>query len=133
MSNSTTVQTLVDGPQNTVVKFEGVLDTSDLALMTVLDPANYYNDPLTPFTQLRVDALTFSISDPLAVRLLWDASTDVNMFDCVGRLSLPHIGRNYGGLQNNAGAGKTGKVLALSTGYTSGTLEFTIIIYAKKQ
>lgn len=101
--------------------------------MTVLDPALQYQDPANPATQYRVDALDWSVTDPLSVRLIWDATTDVNMINLAGRGNLPHLGRNYGGLQNNSGAGKTGKILATSTGYASGTQEFTIIIHAVKQ
>lgn len=133
MANGTTIQILSDGPLSTVAKFEGVLDTSDLSLMTVLDPAIQYLDPANPATQYRVDALEWSVGNPLSLRLLWDASTDVNMINLTWSGRLPKLGRNYGGLQNNSGAGKTGKILALTTGYSSGTLEFTVIIHAVKQ
>lgn len=132
MANATTLQILADGPRSTVVKFDGVLDTADLSSMTVLDPALQYIDPITPTTQYRVDQLDWSISDPIVVRLTWDATTGVKMIELAGRGKMD-IGDDYGGLQNNAGAGKTGKILALTTGYASGTVAFTIIIHAVKQ
>ena len=39
MANSTSIQILEDGAARTVVKFEGVLDTSDLSSTVVVDPA----------------------------------------------------------------------------------------------
>ena len=132
MSNTTTLQIMQDGPKNTVVKFDGVLDTADLSSMTVLDPALQYIDPLNPTTQYRIDRLDWTISDPIVVRLVWDATTAVKIIEISGRGNMS-LGDAYGGLQNNAGAGKTGKILGLTTGYASGTVAFTIIIDATKQ
>jgi hypothetical protein len=110
-----------------------VLDTSDLASTTVLDPAAQYIDPITPTTQYRIDAIEWSVSDPIVVRLSWDATSPVRIVELAGRGAFPKIGRHYGGLQNNAGAGKTGKITALTTGYVSGVVAFTILIHAVKQ
>jgi hypothetical protein len=109
-----------------------VLDTSDQASITVLDPALQFIDAINPTTQYRIDRLDWSISDPLVIRLVWDATTPVKIIEMAGRGNM-WLGGIYGGLQNNAGAGKTGKILGLSTGYASGTVAFTVIIRAIKQ
>jgi hypothetical protein len=132
MANATSLQILEDGATLTVVKFDGVLDTGDLSSMTVLDPALQYIDPQTPTTQYRIERLDWSISDPLVVRLVWDATTPVKIIELAGRGNM-HLGQIYAGLQNNAGAGKTGKILGLTTGYAAGTVAFTVIICACKQ
>lgn len=132
MANATTVQVLEDGVRQTVAKFDGVLDTSNLASTLVLDPLAQLIDPLNPTTLYRIDNLDWSISDPIVVRLSWDATTPVNIIELAGRGRL-YIGEIYGGLQNNSGAGKTGKIIALTTGYASGTVAFTIIVRATKQ
>jgi hypothetical protein len=132
MANATTLQILEDGARQTVVKFDGVLDTSDLASMTVLDPTAQFIDPINPTTQYRIDNLEWSISDPIVIRLSWDATSPVKIVEMAGRGGFL-IGEVYGGFQNNAGAGKTGKITALSTGYSAGTVAFTILIRAVKQ
>ena len=132
MANSAVSQILEDGARQTVVNFQGVIDTSDLASTVVVDPAVQFIDPINPTTQYRVDRIEFSIQDPIVVRLWWDASTPVKMVELAGR-GFFWLGRIYGGLQNNAGAGKTGKITATTVGYTSGALSFTVILRCVKQ
>ena len=121
MANSSSAQILEDGTRQTVVKFDFVLDTSDLASTTVVDPAAQYIDPINPTTQYRIDRLEWSISDPIVLRLLWAASTPVRVVELAGR-GFFWFGQSYGGLQNNAGAGKTGVISALTTGYVASSL-----------
>jgi hypothetical protein len=40
---------------------------------------------------------------------------------------------NFGGLQNNAGVGKTGSILIQTTGWASGIQVFTVILEMVKQ
>lgn len=132
MANTTTAQILADYVRSTVVKFDGVLDTSDLTSTTVVDPAAQWIDQVNPTTQYRIDRIDWSIADPMVVRLVWDATTPVKIIELSGRGNIT-VGDVYGGLQNNAGAGKTGIIKALTTGYTSGTLAFTLILWCVKQ
>ena len=39
MANSVQIQTLVDSERNLVVKLVGILDTSNVSLATLIDPA----------------------------------------------------------------------------------------------
>jgi hypothetical protein len=132
MPNVTTTEVFVDGVRNTVVKFEGVLDTADLTTTTVLDPALRYIDPINPTTQYRIDRLDWSCSDPIVLRLQWDATPAVKIIDLSGR-GNQYLGKVYGGLQNTATTGKTGKITAVTSGYVSGTVAFTLIMRCVKQ
>lgn len=127
MANSVTIQTIVDGAANTIVKITGVLDTSNLTSTTVLDPATLVPVP----TQVRIDHVDYSISDQLELRLQWDATTPVDIMPLAGRGRMSFW--NFGGLQNNAGAGKTGKILLSTVGYASGTQVFSLILELRKQ
>jgi hypothetical protein len=134
MANVSSIQILVDGPKNVVVKFEGVLDTSDLSSTTVADPATLSDilDGGFKAGKLRINKIMYNIEDGLAVNLLWDATTAVRIEELVGRGKMEY--RPFGGLQNNAGAGITGKILATTQGWTSGaTLSFSIILEMSKQ
>lgn len=132
MANSFVKQTLQEGPRNAIVKLTAVLDTSDLGQTTAID--------LTTLTQggtgytpqaVRIDHLDYSISDQLEVQLLWDAATPVVIMPLAGRGRLCFS--NFGGLQNNAGTGKTGNILIKTTGWSSGTQVFSIIVEMVKQ
>lgn len=134
MANSVTIQLLEDGPRNVVVKFEGVLDTSDLASTVVIAPATL--SPIDSFgnppAQLRIDSVQYTVEDLLSVNLFWDATTPVRIEEFVGRgVQKPFY---FGGLTNNAGAGKTGKITATTQGWVAGAvLSFTLIIKMVKQ
>jgi hypothetical protein len=135
MANVVNFQTLEDGNENVIIRAVGILDTSDVAQTTFVDPATL-ND-IGPFagrkaTQLRVKKIMFDVEDSLDVRFYWDATTPLYFEDCVGRGVRDY--RDLGGLQNNAGAGKTGKILYQTQGWaTAAILEFTVTLYLGKQ
>lgn len=135
MANSTSIQLLQDGPRNVVVKFEGVLDTSDLASTTVVDPAllsqlDYWQNRNA--AKLAIVKITYNIEDLLSVNLFWDATTPVRIEELTGRGKMDFRHGQY--LQNNAGAGITGKITATTQGWVaSAVLSFSIIVEMVKQ
>lgn len=144
MANSTSTQILVDGPRNVVVKFEGVLDTSDLSSTTVIDPATLSQIEFTGAlpTRLRIDKIIHNVEDTLSLNLFWDATTPVRIEEITGRGKQEY--RDIGGLKNNAGtwsggtftpaAGFTGKITATTQGWAaSGVLSFSVTLYCVKQ
>jgi len=126
MANVVSTQILVDGARNAVVKITGVLDTSNVSSTVVVDPASFNPKP----TAFRIDHLDYSISDPLEVRLQWDATTPIDILPIAGRGRMSFW--NFGGLQDNGGAGVTGKINLLTSGYntTIGTtpLVFSVVL-----
>ena len=137
MANSTTIQILNDGPARTVLKLEGVLDTSDVSSTTVIDPAAQASvDPMgsnyLKASQYRIDKIIHNIEDSLSVNLFWDATTPVRIEELTGRGKAEY--RDFGGLQNSSGAGKTGKITFTTQGWAaSAVLSFSVIIYLTKQ
>jgi hypothetical protein len=129
--NVTSIQILEDGPRNVIIKATGTLDSSDVSLATLVDPALLTGmSPAFPgaslATQLSIEHLDWNITTFVtgalvtpAIQLLWDASTDVVAVNLVGNGK-----RNYRklgqALQNNAGAGKTGKILYQTFGWITG-------------
>jgi hypothetical protein len=132
MANSFLTQTIEEGPRNAVVKLTGVLDTSNLAVTDAVDPANFNMSGTGPVPeQFRIDHIDYSIADQLEVILWWDATADVAILPIAGRGKMSFW--NFGGLQNNAGAGKTGKIQISTTGWASGTQVFSIVLELVKQ
>ena len=132
MANSLTTQILAEGPRNVIVKVTGVLDTSDQASTAVvtMSALNQGGTSYAP-TLVRIDHIDYSIQDQLEVQLFWDATTPVEIMPVAGRGRMSFW--NFGGLQNNAGAGVTGNILLKTTGYSSGTQVFTVILELVKQ
>jgi len=136
MANSVQIQTLVDSERNLVVKLVGILDTSNVSLATLIDPALVAAVNATGLnsqqpTKVAIKKVTYDIEDGLAVNLYWDATADVPIWRFVGRGFV--MGEHIGFLQNNAGAGVTGKVLYDTDGYSSGSISFSLLIECIKQ
>ena len=135
MANSVNTQIIQDGPRNLVVKIEGILDTSDLASTVVVDPstlAGMDNTGSIKALGLIVDRIQYSVEDTLEVRLAWDATTPTRMLELQGRGTEKY--ERFGGLTNNSGAGRTGKILLSTEGWAATKiLSFTLILTLKKQ
>lgn len=106
MANVTSTQILEQGARNTVVKWTGLLDTSDEAYNVKLLPSTTGIVPVP--SQWRLDYLWYSISDGIEIQLFWDATAPTLIAPLAGRGKMDFW--NFGGLQNDAGAGKTGGI-----------------------
>lgn len=128
MANVTTRQITEDGYRNAVVKFTGVLDTSNATLTPALSLSDLTgNDPRKTLKGLRVDLVEFAISDGLEVQLAWNATSPQQMFPLYGRGRINST--NYGGFHPDmTAAGFDGAINLTTTGYTSGTVSYTIVL-----
>lgn len=129
MANSVNTQLILDGPRNVVVKVEGILDTSDQASMTLVDPALLgYMDSQNQIKakHLRLYTLHHNIEDGLEVRLAWDATAPVRIEQLTGRGK--QCFRHFEGLPDPVAAGSTGKVLLSTEGWSAGKiLSFSVV------
>lgn len=132
MANAVTIQLLEDGARNAIVKVTGTLDTSNLTNQLIVDCSTLTQGGTAPKpTQVRVDHLDYSIADQLELQLLWDATTPAPLLPLAGRGRMSFW--NFGGLQNNAGAGMTGNIVLSTTGWASGVQIFSLILELVKQ
>lgn len=136
MANSVQIQKLVDSERNLVIKLVGILDTSNVNLTTLIDPATLVSVNSTGLnsqkpTKVAIKKINYDVEDGLAVNLYWDATTDVPIWRFTGRGCVD--AEHFGFLQNNAGAGVNGKVLYDTDGYSSGILSFSMTIECIKQ
>lgn len=136
MANVTAIQILEDGDRNVIAKLTGKLDTSNVSLTTLLDPATLASVNASGLNSqkastLAIETVTFDIEDGLVVNFYWDADTDVPIWYFSGRDKMNMEFTGF--LQNNAGTGKTGKILYDTNGWTSGTKSFSMVIQCIKQ
>lgn len=83
-------------------------------------------------TQGRINRLVFTVEPLLECRLYWDATTPVVITDLNGAAHQELD--KFGGLQNNAGAGKNGMILLTTQGWSaSAVLSFNILLEIVKQ
>ena len=108
MSISTTTQTLHEGVKNLIVQWTGVSDGSGSETkVKKVDVST-----LTPACNaVRVDKISGNVEFGI-VELWWDALVPVKFAELSGDINLDYS--KTGGLNNNAGGGKTGDLL-LST------------------
>lgn len=130
MANTITTQTLNDGNKNTIIKVylasDGVTgDESD----TVVFDASAVVPAVTDCTILGIEGYLIGFT----ALLEFDATTDVPA------LILPaddqfcfDLDSRYGGIPNNAGAGKTGDITITTTGFSAATDIGWFILRVKK-
>lgn len=130
MADAVTSQTLVDGPKNLIMKFTNVSDGTGESAVLKVDVSTFPSALGVP-TGVSIDRIQASTSG-MAVRILWDATSDVDCF-LVPTDELVDLDFNFfSGLQNNSGAGKTGDINFTTIGHTSGDV-YTVVLYMSKQ
>lgn len=130
MSNVLSRQITLEGQRNVVVKWTGVLDSSDIVEAPALRISEMLsNDTVAgPLLGFRVDIVEWSISAGMEVTLEWDATEPQQIFPLAGRGRIN--GWNYGGyLPDMSRTGYTGDLNLRTAGYTGGTVgNFTVAV-----
>lgn len=131
MADAVTSQTILDGERLFIGKFTNISDSTGESAVVKIDvsalAASASGNACNGVKINKIWAQTTGMS----VDILWDATTDLicetipeNQFYLMDYSS-------FGGLPNNAGAGKTGDVLFSTVGAAAGD-RYTIIIEAIK-
>ena len=120
MADAVTSQTIIDGERNCVMKFTNVSDgTGESAVAKVDVSALAANAAGGSCSEGRVMRISHAIVG-MAVQVFLDASSNVLLME-LAESSNGHMDfRDFGGLPNNAGSGKTGDVLFTTKGHSSG-------------
>jgi hypothetical protein len=126
MADAVTSQTIYDGSRRAVMKFTNISDgtgESAVTKVTVSALAPYNGNACTSVQILKISAMT----DGMGVNILWDATTDVLCATVPQNAAYTFEYPDFGGLINNAGAGKNGNVLFTTVGASAGD-RYTIIL-----
>lgn len=136
MANITSIQTLVDGPRNVVVKLAGILDTADISSTTLVDPATLAalnTDSGELPTRLIIDKVSYNVEAGLTVNLYWDATSPVLINSLVNSGDDLEY-KDFGGVYNTEASGVTGKILYSTQGWSAGAiLSFTAVLEMRKK
>lgn len=134
MANLSASQILEDGARNTVLKFLGVLDTSDLASTVVVNLASQYKDPIgDTLGCYRVDKIEYVVDDGITVNLFWGGGP-TQFANVAGRGKID-IGLRYGGISDDESVTiRDGRILATTTGYVAASVvSFELTLWLVKQ
>ena len=129
MTVTATAQTLHDGARNLVVKLQLVGDGVDATALQVIDASTFSNPTPGVGASLKVMRIWWAL-DNFTVRLLWDATSDVEFQTLEGEGDLNF--ERVGGLINNAGSGITGDIMLSTVGNAAGE-DGTITLWMKKR
>jgi hypothetical protein len=132
MADAVTSQTIIDGPQTAVLKFTNISDGTGESAVTKVDVsalnASADGDPCTGVV---IERLWWQCIG-MKVQILWDATADQFCIELGENQSGNHDYTDFGGLTNNAGAGKTGDVKFTTVGATLADT-YTVIMYLRKK
>lgn len=125
MADATTLQTIIDGARNVVVKATNISDGTGEAAALKVDVSTLSGNP----SSVSIEKIYYDISG-MAVNILWDATTDVPAIVLSnGQTTLDF--NEFGGLTNNAGAGVTGDILFSTIGAALNDT-YSIILHMRK-
>lgn len=128
MANTITSQTLVNGDRQLVVKVFILGDGSGEETDTVIIDASAY---APASTDLKIMQLLDSTQSASAC-LYWDATVNVPIMGIGINREYKKDFRDFGGLVNNAGAGRTGDILITTSSLGAGD-SITLIFYLEKR
>jgi hypothetical protein len=111
----------------TITGTAGAVVYIDPAKLSTLDS----NNQQVP-TNLIVDYVSYNIEAPLAVNIFWEATSNVLLNTLVNSGDDMDY-RSFGGMWNNAGAGKTGRLVYTTQGWTAAAiLSYNITLECRK-
>lgn len=120
-----TVQVLEDGPRNLVIKVDGAGSDSLTKIVDVATLSQIY--PSTPCTKVKLLRLWFQLASAGTADLFWEATANLAMLHLFGSNDADMDFRDFMGLPNNAGAGKTGNVLL-----TTSANAYSLVLHFRK-
>jgi hypothetical protein len=120
MADAVTTQTIIDGERNCVMKFTNVSDgTGESAVAKVDVSALASNAAGVACSEVRIMRVSHAIVG-MSVQMFLDATSNVLLME-LAESSNGHMDfKDFGGLPNNAGSGKTGDILFTTKGHSSG-------------
>lgn len=127
MADAVTSQTLLDGERLAIMKFTNISDGTGETAVTKVNVANLApNGAGLACTAVTINKIT-SVCHGMEVRMYWDATTDVPFFMTTINTNYENDFSEFGGITNNAGAGKNGNIV-FSTADASAGDTYTIVL-----
>jgi hypothetical protein len=131
MPDAVSSQTILDGERLFIGKFTNISDSSGETAVVKIDVSTLNpNAAGLACNGVKINKV-WAQTVGMAVDILWDATTDVLCETIPENQFYQMDYSSFGGLPNNAGAGKTGDVLFTTVGAAAGD-RYTIIIEAIK-
>lgn len=130
MADAVTTQTLFQGDKVLVMKFTNVSDGTGETNVVKVNVSS-----LTPYqgmscVAVQIDRI-YAMTSGMEVKLNWEATSPQVIVTIPSNVTFTQDYDDFGGIDNNAGAGKTGNVTFTTTNATAGDM-YTIILKMRK-
>ena len=125
MANTVEVQTLINGPRNLILKVHIDGDGSGEETNKLIVDVSLYD-----CSEVSIKHVQGSFSG-FTAELLWDAAVNTHAFN-VPDYDVDQDFCSFGGLINNAGAGKTGDIVMTTTGLGNGDTGHLVLKMKKR-
>jgi len=131
MADAVTSQTILDGERLFIAKFTNISDgtgeTGALKIDVSTLAPNSFN---LACNGVKINKI-YGSTHGMQVRILFDATTDQFAWQLPQNSNYLMDFSSFGGIPNNAGAGKTGDVLFTTTDFTAGDM-YSIVLECTK-
>ena len=131
MADAVTSQTLLDGERLFIAKFTNISDGTGETAVTKIDVATLAANSFgLACNGVKINKI-WANTHGMEIRILWDATTDQFAWMIPQNSTYNMDFSSFGGIPNNAGAGKTGNI-AFSTADASAGDMYTIVLECLK-
>ena len=127
MADAVTSQVILDGDRLYIAKFTDISDGSGESAVTKINVANLAPNQFGLACNGVIINKIWAMTDGMGVNILWDATADVIAVTIPQNEMYVMSFQEFGGIQNNSGAGKNGNVLFTTTGASAGD-RYTIVL-----
>jgi hypothetical protein len=131
MADAVTSQIILDGERLFIGKFTNISDgTGETAVVKIDVSTLAVNSFGLACNGVKINKI-YGTTHGMEVRILWDATTDVFAWQIPQNSNYLMDLSSFGGIPNNAGAGKTGDVLFTTSDASSGDM-YSIVLECLK-
>jgi len=131
MADAVTSQTILDGERLFIAKFTNISDgTGETAVVKIDVSTLNPNSFGLACNGVKLNKI-YGTTHGMEVRILWDATTDQFAWQIPQNSNYLMDLSSFGGIPNNAGAGKTGDVLFTTSDASSGDM-YSIVLECLK-
>lgn len=130
MADTVATQILFQGDKQVIMKFTNASDGTGETNVVKVNVATLSSYQGNPCVAVQIDKI-YGLTHGMEVRLLWEATANVTILTFPQNAAQTFDFNEFGGLDNNAGTGKTGNILFSTLDASSGDT-YTIILVMRK-
>ena len=131
MADAVTSQTILDGERLFIAKFTNISDGTGETAVTKIDVSTLNPNSFgLACNGVKINKI-YSTTHGMEVRIFWDATTDQFAWQLPQNTNYLMDFSSFGGIPNNAGAGKTGNLLFSTADASAGDM-YTIVLECLK-